>query len=101
MLQLIVARAIAQPNDDCGSAINLGVANNGFGLGTYTQTTVGLPGATLQLGETFRAGFQNSDKSVWYMFTIGAYRNVTMSLSSTGASTFSSLISIAVYAQGS
>lgn len=95
--------AYSQPaNDDCFNAIDLAVGGGGFALGTYSQTTSGIATATLQTGETFRAGFQNTNHSIWYKFTITASRRVNITITAIGgASTYSNLVSFALYAQGS
>lgn len=100
---LAIIDIVAQPaNDDCANAIDFAVPNGGFGLGTFSRTTVGIASATLQTtaGETFRPGFFNTDHSVWYKFTIAVARNVTISLSTVGSSTSIDLVSMAVYNQG-
>lgn len=86
-------------NDDCDNAIDIGVSNNGFGLGIFSSTPTDFAGATLQPGESFDPGFSNTDATVWYTFTIATARDIEIALRVNGASTSSTLVSLTVYYQ--
>ena len=92
---------MAQPlNDNCNNASVVSITNGGFGVGTFTSTTVDISDATVQSGETFAPAILvagQSQKSVWYKFTIPTTRSVRVTLAQTGTAITAGDVGFAVY----
>ena len=92
--------ATAQVNDNCANAVVVAIANGGYGLGTFTSATVNMTTATVQPGETFAPALfaaGQSQKSVWYRFSLPTPRSVRLTLLQPGTEIAAGDVGFAVY----
>ena len=77
-------KASAQPpNDNCANAAAVTIDNNGYAFGTFSSAAVDISNATIQSGETFAPAILvagQSNKSIWFKFTIPTTRAVRVTL---------------------
>ena len=76
-------------NDNCSTPYNIPIAENGYGIGTFTTDPISITDATKEPNEFFiEFGTQTTidDKSIWYEFSIPTRRFVTIKLKQVGDS---------------
>jgi gliding motility-associated-like protein len=89
----------APGNDNCANAYNIPTGSN-YKPGTYNGTKVKLKKAGVQPGESFPALLSNlglNKKTVWYKFTIGIRRSVSIELKQNDTMIDQNAVGFAVY----
>jgi hypothetical protein len=92
--------AQAPINDNCNNAISVNITANGYGVGTFTSDEVNITAATVQTGESFAPALMvagQSQKSVWYKFSIPTIRKVKVSLLQQGTGINAGDVGFTVY----
>ncbi len=90
LMLLTGVTALAQPgNDNCTNASPIIISNNGYGFGVFTSAQYDITAATVQPGETFAPAIlvaSQTQKSVWYKFSLPTNRSVRVTLAQPPAS---------------
>ncbi len=92
--------ATPPPNDACANASAIAVSSSGYGIGTFLSTASDLTDATVQAGESFAPAIfvaGQTQKSVWYKFTLGTTRKVRVSLMQSGTAITAGDVGFTVY----
>ena len=93
--------SFSQPvNDNCANASVVIIPNGGYGLGTFSSTIYSISSATVQPGETFAPAILvagQTDKSIWYKFTLPTTRAVRVTLAQSGTTITAGDVGFAVY----
>src|SRR5512147_1740156 len=91
----------SQPaNDNCANASAVNISNGGFALGTFSSAVYDISSATVQPGETFAPAILvavQTQKSIWYKFSLPTTRAVRVTLAQTGTAITSGDVGFAVY----
>lgn len=103
-LPLFTALGQAPVNDHCSSAalIQLGAGN--YATGLFSSDTFNIRNATTQSGEQFHASMVtsgNTDKSIWFRFTLPTKRGIKIELKQPGNSIISTDVGFTTYKSGS
>ncbi|MEP6673760.1 MAG: gliding motility-associated C-terminal domain-containing protein [Ferruginibacter sp.] len=99
LILLFAAPAWAQV-DNCSTAGIITIPNSGFGLGTYNSSIDDISTATVQTGEAFAPAILvagQTQKSIWYKFTIPTNRSVKVTLAQNGSAIQAGDAGFAVY----
>lgn len=98
---LLMIEVKAQPSyDNCTGSSVVTISNGGYGIGTFTSNIVDITTATVQTGETFAPAILvagQSQKSIWYKFTIPTTRAVRVTLAQSGNTITAGDVGFAVY----
>ena len=78
----------SQPiNDKCANALPITISQSGYGIGKFTSAETDISNATVETNENFYstiASAGQTEKSIWYKFTLPTSRKCTFSLKQNG-----------------
>lgn len=97
---VLLDAAAQAANDNCSAASVVTIGNGGYAVGTFTSATVDISNATVQAGETFAPAILvtgQSQKSIWYKFTLPTNRAVRVTLAQSGNNITAGDVGFAVY----
>ena len=100
LLFLLTTTTVFSQNDHCNNASIVNIPNNGYGIATVNSTINDISAATIQPGETFAPAIViagQTQKSIWYKFTLPTTRAVRVSLAQSGTGIASGDVGFAVY----
>ncbi len=87
-------------NDNCINASVVNIPSNGFAIGSFNGAISNISTATVEPGETFAPAIlvaSQTQKSVWYKFTIPTNRTVRVTLVQSGSGIASGDVGFAIY----
>ena len=87
-------------NDNCSNASVVNIPSAGFALGVFSSTIDDISTATVQTGETFAPAILvggQTQKSIWYKFTLPTNRSVKVTLAQNGSAIQAGDAGFAVY----
>ncbi len=100
ILFLLISLASFSQNDNCTNASIVNISNNGFGMGVFNSSINSISAATIESGETFAPAIVlagQTQKSVWYKFSIPTTRTVRVTLAQSGTGIPSGDAGFAIY----